>query len=560
MHLRISLSKRKHILKVVALSCTIFAVLNEISWEPIHTVRILTVDTVDAVDAVDAVDDSCALEPPREPPLGTIPIIAASYPGSGAKMTWNLIEGLTGFWTGDEWFLNGRTSENVVSIKTHYPHSEGRLIPHDVKIQGALLLVRHPMDAIPSYHNYLYEVENKFPPHSLRAPVDEWTTWRDLHFEDELMKWKQSIIYWMDAIPSEHRLVMFYEKIVDEETGPLEALKLSEFLDRSHNVNAVGEKRARCVWQAIVRYHEAEVEAENAENEILSRRRLLEKNKKMKKMKSSLIQSDLSLDPLLVTDAVEQEQEPETPVVEEGYSAGYLTVPTPQMTDEVEPEQEPKTPVVEEGHSSGYLTVPTPQMTDAVEPEQEPYSAGYLTVPTPQMTNEVEPEQEPQTPVVEEGYSSGNLTVPTPQMTDAVEPEHEPETPVVDEEYSAGHLTVPTPQVNPNNMSLITDETQMITSDAQDPVSIIDNNASFPAEQHELEIPSLMEDAPVEEFNNYRPNPASLRIGPKDKPFSAEQCGLILKVVRELIDTYDGTELADYLSVYYVGRIYHSNM
>jgi len=509
MHLRISLSKRKHILKVVALSCTIFAVLNEISWEPIHTVRILTVDTVDAVDAVDAVDDSCALEPPREPPLGTIPIIAASYPGSGAKMTWNLIEGLTGFWTGDEWFLNGRTSENVVSIKTHYPHSEGRLIPHDVKIQGALLLVRHPMDAIPSYHNYLYEVQNKFPPHSLRAPVDEWTTWRDLHFEDELMKWKQSIIYWMDAIPSEHRLVMFYEKIVDEETGPLEALKLSEFLDRSHNVNAVGEKRARCVWQAIVRYHEAEVEAET-ENEILSRRRLLEQKKKKKKMKYSSIQSDLSpdqsSDPLLVTAAVEQEQEPETPVAEEGYSAGYLTVPTPQMTDEVEPEQEPETPVVEEGYSAGYLTVPTPQMTDAVEPEQEP------------------------------------------------------ETPVVEEEYSAGHLTVPTPQVNPNSMSLITDETQMITSDAQDPVSIIDNNASLPAEQHELEIPSLMEDAPVEEFNNYRPNPASLRVGPKDKPFSAEQCDLILKVVRELIDTYDGTELADYLSVYYVGRIYHSNM
>merc|ERR1740139_2129165 len=189
--------------------------------------------------------------------MGTIPIVTASYPGSGSKMTWNLIESLTGFWTGDDWFSNGR-QENVVSIKTHYPHSAGRKIPFANDIQRALILIRHPMDAIPSYHNYQYEVENGLTLHSVRAPVDAWIPWRDLNFETELNRWKDSIIYWMDSFSQEDRMVMFYENIVEDHTGPSDTLKLSEFLAKAPGVEAVDEERAECVWRAIIRYHESE--------------------------------------------------------------------------------------------------------------------------------------------------------------------------------------------------------------------------------------------------------------------------------------------------------------
>merc|ERR1711971_1341951 len=109
-------------------------------------------------------------------------------------------------------------------------------------------------------------------------------------------------------------------------------------------------------------------------------------------------------------------------------------------------------------------------------------------------------------------------------------------------------------QMNPQNLSMTTDGSPNIVSDAEDPVSRIDVNASLPVEQYELDNPTLIQVASV---GNYRPNPGSLRVGPKDKPFTAEQCDLTLKVIRELVDMYNGTELADYLSVNYIGRIYH---
>lgn len=63
-----------------------------------------------------------------QPPQGAImTAYAASYPGCGARMTWNLIEALTGLWTGDDWDNNHR-GKRVVTVKTHYPHDAGKLV------------------------------------------------------------------------------------------------------------------------------------------------------------------------------------------------------------------------------------------------------------------------------------------------------------------------------------------------------------------------------------------------------------------------------------------------
>ena len=60
------------------------------------------------------------------PPTQNIaPDFAASSPGSGAKMSWNLISGLTGVQTGDDWLLNGVQWNQAVTVKTHFPHAEG---------------------------------------------------------------------------------------------------------------------------------------------------------------------------------------------------------------------------------------------------------------------------------------------------------------------------------------------------------------------------------------------------------------------------------------------------
>ena len=67
----------------------------------------------------------CRVPPALPPPQPIAPTFAASYPGSGAKMSWNLITGLTGVQTGDDWLLNDVEWNQAVTVKTHYPHPEG---------------------------------------------------------------------------------------------------------------------------------------------------------------------------------------------------------------------------------------------------------------------------------------------------------------------------------------------------------------------------------------------------------------------------------------------------
>ena len=129
------------------------------------------------------------------PPTKKIaPIFAASYPGSGAKMSWNLITGLTGIQTGDEHRINGLHWDESITVKTHFPHKQGNSNigtmmertedEADLKFSfpRAFVMIRHPMYAIPGYHNYLFEKENGLEGHSTRAPLEEWLQWRDVNF------------------------------------------------------------------------------------------------------------------------------------------------------------------------------------------------------------------------------------------------------------------------------------------------------------------------------------------------------------------------------------------
>ena len=132
----------------------------------------------------------CQITWPKPPPPNTQITYAASYPGCGARMTWNLVEALTGLETGDDWNNNGR-GEKVVTVKTHYPQSNGILPEFDDKINRAFLVVRNPMESIPSFFNHIYEMRNHLPVHSERAPLEEWIKWRDHYLEEEIKEYKK---------------------------------------------------------------------------------------------------------------------------------------------------------------------------------------------------------------------------------------------------------------------------------------------------------------------------------------------------------------------------------
>ena len=114
-------------------------------------------------------EGGCEITWPQKPPTDVEITYAASYPGCGARMTWNLVEALTGLETGDDWNNNGR-GEEVVTVKTHYPQSNGILVEFDDKIKRVFLVIRNPMKSIPSFFNHIYEMRNHLPVHSKHAP------------------------------------------------------------------------------------------------------------------------------------------------------------------------------------------------------------------------------------------------------------------------------------------------------------------------------------------------------------------------------------------------------
>eukprot|EP00563_Minutocellus_polymorphus_P003453 CAMPEP_0181041534 /NCGR_PEP_ID=MMETSP1070-20121207/11652_1 /TAXON_ID=265543 /ORGANISM="Minutocellus polymorphus, Strain NH13" /LENGTH=376 /DNA_ID=CAMNT_0023119655 /DNA_START=97 /DNA_END=1223 /DNA_ORIENTATION=+ len=229
------------------------------------------------------VNGGCEIKRPANPPHSVQPTWAASYPGSGAKLSWNLITALSGLPTTDDRRINGLDWHKVVSVKTHFPTRRTVDVSSIQKVHfpRALLILRHPKDAIPSYHNHLYEKQNDIAEHSTRAPLDDWIQWRDASFHEQMEEWKSHIEYWLDAYPNGglegDRLVVTYEGITDDIYGPTHAHALARFLDKSEGVDTVelDEGKVACVWRRIVKYKVlAAKEEQDGEKKTTSKRRL----------------------------------------------------------------------------------------------------------------------------------------------------------------------------------------------------------------------------------------------------------------------------------------------
>ena len=62
----------------------------------------------------------CEVRNPKEAKV--IPSWAASFPGSGIKLFWQVVQGTTGLFTGDDNDSTGQMRKGVVvTVKTHFP-------------------------------------------------------------------------------------------------------------------------------------------------------------------------------------------------------------------------------------------------------------------------------------------------------------------------------------------------------------------------------------------------------------------------------------------------------
>uniref|UniRef100_A0A7S4V3C2 Sulfotransferase domain-containing protein n=1 Tax=Ditylum brightwellii TaxID=49249 RepID=A0A7S4V3C2_9STRA len=183
------------------------------------------------------------------------PCFSASYPGSGAKMTWLLIEAITGLQTHNDITFEGK--QHAVTTKTHYPSKEGHLLDGHETVPRAIVVLRQPLNALPSYFNYLYEMENQLENHSTRAPIEAWIKWRDTYLQQELEAWRNFVDYWMQKYTPVNRLLASFEKLTDDVMGPAETTRVAEFLSRSEGVHTCPPELIPCVWHKVVKYKDS---------------------------------------------------------------------------------------------------------------------------------------------------------------------------------------------------------------------------------------------------------------------------------------------------------------
>ncbi|KAL7527069.1 hypothetical protein ACHAXR_003074, partial [Thalassiosira sp. AJA248-18] len=189
------------------------------------------------------------------------PTWQASFPGSGARMTWSLVEALTGLRTNDDYDSHERGYEKVVAVKTHYPIKNARRqFPELDKLFGrAMVILRNPINAIPSYFNQQYERIHHLPTHSTRGPNEDWIKYRDdpeYGLSGQLIGYERFVEYWMEKYPARQvdLLMVSYEDLTDTTMGPRVAMRIANFLGETNGVNPIAPESIPCVWETIVNF------------------------------------------------------------------------------------------------------------------------------------------------------------------------------------------------------------------------------------------------------------------------------------------------------------------
>ena len=184
-----------------------------------------------------------------------------AFPGSGSRMTYELVQALTGLTSSNDhnYALDPNVHHRVVTVKTHYPNRNGiSLEGFDSDFHGAILVVRNPVKAIPSFFNFWYERLNHLENHSVRAPKEDWILFRDANLMEQLKSWMKHMDYWLQKYQHDRSklLVLPYEYITDNEKGPATALRLAEFLDAAEGVDVAPPDKVACIWHHSVKYYD----------------------------------------------------------------------------------------------------------------------------------------------------------------------------------------------------------------------------------------------------------------------------------------------------------------
>ena len=206
-------------------------------------------------------EDAAECKPlhPQEIPVSATWL--SSYPGSGSKLAWRLIESVTGLSTGDDLDSNGQVANGVaVAVKTHFPsHSTEKVFTQSQlrSISRTILVLRNPMHAIPAFFRHVYFVEQKHERSNYleQPPTDAWVAWLSDNFNSELKLWVEHVRWWMAYSKRENLHLLPYEYLSSPERGSDELQKVGNFLASADQVVAshlLEPEKFCCVWEKMV--------------------------------------------------------------------------------------------------------------------------------------------------------------------------------------------------------------------------------------------------------------------------------------------------------------------
>ncbi|EJK73407.1 hypothetical protein THAOC_04967 [Thalassiosira oceanica] len=208
----------------------------------------------------DAFLDNCELSQTVYSESPVRPVLLASYPGSGTEMTRHLISQLTGLRTANV-FSGAEAQSRVAAVKTHYPVKNGGkaeladLVGRYDFIR-AVLLLRNPLFAIPSFFNKLYEMQHQLPTHTTRGTDSDWLDFRNNGgLEFYMGEYERFVAFWMDGYNAKGRLLITsYETITNSISGVKQTAKIGRFLDKIDGVSVADEAQYQCYWEKVVNH------------------------------------------------------------------------------------------------------------------------------------------------------------------------------------------------------------------------------------------------------------------------------------------------------------------
>lgn len=96
--------------------------------------------------------------------------------------------------------------------------------------------------------------------HQKTAPTESWLKWRDANFNQQLFLWRIHTQYWLDRYKPEDRLVISYERFIDEIEGSLFSEELNKFIGDGLGNPATDSSKVSCIWSKIISQEDGHLE------------------------------------------------------------------------------------------------------------------------------------------------------------------------------------------------------------------------------------------------------------------------------------------------------------